>query len=484
MKLTKILATAVAVVLGSLALTSYTNAALTVTPWTAPDYIDTEWNVFAMGSLTITNWTKTIIILDRNLWATQTWTSCPDYNSWACGYFFQRGNNYWFGNPLTKTGTEQVDTTGYSRANPYVSDTFIKWWDNNDWSTNQNDNLRWWSWDTTSSRPNPDYMRQWPCPGWYHVPTYGELNTLKTLAWNNPNNIITKFYIPLAGIRYIEGSQGDLGVYADLWSSSLYNNIARNLDMSSNKDDVYVKYSARARAYSLRCFKDTDTTTSVLSFNTRGWQGMQWQTVPTWGTGHTPGYEPKKAGDEFMGWYKDENCSQPFDFQTDVITADTTIYAKWANDNEDGDWLITVNIAALNNGQNTCTLDNYIFSWIFASPSVVFRNISQSMHCVFGNANGSVVTLQLSGDLTDGSGNTIPAWNVRLKNTAWTATPAGLQWASSAINDYTSLNQTLTLFNKVANKIWEATWSAVDIQVEIPWWTPDGVYNWILVLSY
>ena len=106
------------------------------------------------------------------------------------------------------------------------------------------------------------------------------------------------------------------------------------------------------------------------------------------------------------------------------------------------------------------------------------------MHCVFWNANESVVTLQLSWDLTDWSGNTIPAWNVRLKNTAWTATPAAVQWASSAIGDYTSLNQTLTLFNKVANKIWEATWSAVDIQVEIPWWTPDGVYNWTLVLSY
>ena len=160
-------------------------------------------------------------------------------------------------------------------------------------------------------------------------------------------------------------------------------------------------------------------------------------------------------------------------------------YTKaWSSSSEDGDWLITVNIAALNGGENTCTLENYIFSWIFASPSVVFRNISQSVHCIFGNAKGSVVTLQLSWDLTDGSGNTIPEWNVRLKNTAWIATPAGLQWASSAITEYTWLNQTLTLFNKVANKIWEATWSAVDIQVEIPWWTPDGVYNWTLVLSY
>jgi hypothetical protein len=39
----------------------------TVIHGTAPDYVDTEGNVFEMGSLTITSGDMSITILDRNL---------------------------------------------------------------------------------------------------------------------------------------------------------------------------------------------------------------------------------------------------------------------------------------------------------------------------------------------------------------------------------------------------------------------------------
>ena len=39
--------------------------------------------------------------------------------------------------------------------------------------------------------------------------------------------------------------------------------------------------------------------------------------------------DPVRAGYEFDGWYKDENYTQPYDFDNDTIGADTTIYAKW-----------------------------------------------------------------------------------------------------------------------------------------------------------
>ncbi len=40
---------------------------------------------------------------------------------------------------------------------------------------------------------------------------------------------------------------------------------------------------------------------------------------------------PKWSGHVFLGWYKDESCSegQEFDFTKDTITQDTTLYAKW-----------------------------------------------------------------------------------------------------------------------------------------------------------
>ena len=31
----------------------------------------------------------------------------------------------------------------------------------------------------------------------------------------------------------------------------------------------------------------------------------------------------------FAGWYKDENCSELWDFDVDVVTEDITLYAKW-----------------------------------------------------------------------------------------------------------------------------------------------------------
>lgn len=50
--------------------------------------------------------------------------------------------------------------------------------------------------------------------------------------------------------------------------------------------------------------------------------------------------DPTKADCTFGGWYKDEACTTAFDFATDTITADTTLYAKWApasSGNDDGD---------------------------------------------------------------------------------------------------------------------------------------------------
>ena len=38
---------------------------------------------------------------------------------------------------------------------------------------------------------------------------------------------------------------------------------------------------------------------------------------------------PTKDGASFVGWYKDAECNEAFDWTTDVITRDTTLYAKW-----------------------------------------------------------------------------------------------------------------------------------------------------------
>ena len=38
---------------------------------------------------------------------------------------------------------------------------------------------------------------------------------------------------------------------------------------------------------------------------------------------------PTKSGYDFAGWYKDAECTEPWDFESDVVTENTMIYAKW-----------------------------------------------------------------------------------------------------------------------------------------------------------
>ena len=96
---------------------------------------DTEKD-FTAGLITITDWTETYTIMDRNLWATAAGTGCEDPNWWnACAwwdptywYYFQRWNNYWFPsdpNASITTSNTQVDTNGYWPWNYYSSSTFI-----------------------------------------------------------------------------------------------------------------------------------------------------------------------------------------------------------------------------------------------------------------------------------------------------------------------------------------------------------------------
>ncbi len=54
---------------------------------------------------------------------------------------------------------------------------------------------------------------------------------------------------------------------------------------------------------------------------------------------------PVKTGWNFIGWYRDQNLSESFDF-TDAITSNLDLYAKWQNANvTDGYWLAPANAA-------------------------------------------------------------------------------------------------------------------------------------------
>lgn len=75
-----------------------------------------------------------------------------------------------------------------------------------------------------------------------------------------------------------------------------------------------------------------------VTFNSNGGSDVAAKNVKNGKTLAKP-VDPTKAGNKFIGWYKDKDCKGlPFSFETDAITANTDLYALWVavgeNDNE------------------------------------------------------------------------------------------------------------------------------------------------------
>lgn len=110
------------------------------------------WNV-ADWLISVTNWTLSYTMSDKNLWATTVYNAWDSLSKENCGWFFQWWNNNMF--PFswaTTTDTTTVNTTWYWPWNYYSSDVFITHQNGSAvvWDNSQNKNL-WW-WQTLSSR--------------------------------------------------------------------------------------------------------------------------------------------------------------------------------------------------------------------------------------------------------------------------------------------------------------------------------------------
>ena len=66
----------------------------------------------------------------------------------------------------------------------------------------------------------------------------------------------------------------------------------------------------------------------VVTFNTNGGTAINPITVIYEGLVSKP-VNPIKAGYTFLGWYKDAQFTTPWNFTTDKVTKNTTLYAKW-----------------------------------------------------------------------------------------------------------------------------------------------------------
>ena len=119
--------------------------------WTKLYWTSIEsWWIFWSGADWLislsSDWTNWITIADKNLWATTVYNSWDTLSEANCGCYYQRWNNYWFAwtwNVTKSSVGTKVNTTWYWPWNYYSSSTFMPQY-LGDWSSVQNDNLRWW----------------------------------------------------------------------------------------------------------------------------------------------------------------------------------------------------------------------------------------------------------------------------------------------------------------------------------------------------
>jgi uncharacterized protein (TIGR02145 family) len=202
-------------------------------------------SVFCASGLTaiveVTNPSTGKIWMDRNLGASQAATSSTDANSYGDLYQWGRRSD---GHQCRNSATT---TTLSSTDQPAHGDFILAPNSPRDWLSPQNDNL----WQGVNGVNNP-------CPSGYRLPTETELNA-ERLSWGNNNQnsagaFASLLKLPVAGIRFSDGSLSNVGTAGHYWSSTVSGAYAAALFFLSSSAGETTGY--RADGFSVRCIKN------------------------------------------------------------------------------------------------------------------------------------------------------------------------------------------------------------------------------------
>jgi len=113
----------------------------------------------------------------------------------------------------------------------------------------------------------------------------------------------------------------------------------------------------------------------TLTFNTNGGSAVANQAIEPNGKATEP-TAPTKTGHTFAGWYKEADFTNKWGFMTDIVTADTILYAKWTkNPSGGGGGLVPVPVQSYTltfdeNGGSVVATQNLIYNEKALNPTV------------------------------------------------------------------------------------------------------------------
>ncbi|WP_238886334.1 InlB B-repeat-containing protein [Clostridium sp. YIM B02551] len=189
----------------------------------------------------------------------------------------------------------------------------------------------------------------------YSAGNHGSISGAITQTVNSGDNGQTVTAVPDPGYHFVK------------WSDDNTSATRTDLNVSGNIN-VIAQFAINVYTVTFKNFDGSNLTTSNISYGNP-------ITVPT---------APTRTGYTFGGWYKDNEFINPWNFETDMVKADTTLYSKWIINsytvtfkNYDGTTIDTqsVNYGGSADAPSSPTRQGYNF----AGWDINFTNVTQNL---------------------------------------------------------------------------------------------------------
>ena len=157
-----------------------------------------------------------------------------------------------------------------------------------------------------------------PCNEWVQLTITNEGNKTKLVVNGNTYEAVGSFLPDENATTQFKGKTGITHASFDIPVARI-----------GSKTNAFV-----GKVDDVTCYANgvTPTVNYLVSFNTNGGSSIDPVAVADGGKVAQP-TDPAKEGYTFQGWYTDVDCTQAYDFDTEV-TADITLYAKWEKDTD------------------------------------------------------------------------------------------------------------------------------------------------------